>query len=322
MRADRLLSLLLLLQTYGRMTAKMLAEKLEVSERTIHRDIDALSAAGVPVYGEVGRAGGFYLLDSYKTNLTGLTEKEVHALFMLSIPAPLIDLGMSQDLQGALLKLSAALPDNYRQKELDVRQRFHLDSTWWHQLEEPVPFLGIIERAVWGDHRLKIRYRPMFAFEMEQVIDPYGLVAKAGVWYLVYAGGGRVRACGVADLLNVQETDDTFDRPEDFNLADFWRWWCTEQEGSRSNYPVIVRVAERFIPELPNIFGARIREKIIRAEPVDAEGWITLELSFESPMAARSRLLSFGNAVEVLEPLALRKSIEDYAKQIVKLYAN
>lgn len=322
MRADRLLSLLMLLQTHGRMSAKALAERLEVSERTIHRDIDALSAAGVPVYGEAGRAGGFDLLDSYKTTLTGLNEKEVRALFMLSIPAPLSDLGLSDDLQTALLKLSAALPDAYRQDEADVRQRFHLDSTWWHQLEEPIPFLGIIESAVWSDRRLKIRYRLLFALEMERVVEPYGLVAKAGVWYLVYAGGGRVRAYGVADLLDAQLTDESFERPQDFDLGAFWKRWCAEREGSRSDYPVTVRAAERLIPELLHIFGNRVREKIAQAGPVDAEGWITLELSFESPPAARSRLLGFGNAIEVLEPLALRRSIEDYAKQIVKLYAN
>lgn len=144
MRADRLLSLLMLLQIRGRMTARELAKELEVSERTIYRDIDALSIAGVPVYGEPGPEGGYALVDSYRTNLTGLTEGEVRALFMLSIPAPLADLGVSHELRAALPKLSAALPNARRRDEERVRQRFHLDSTWWRQGEERVPHLQTI----------------------------------------------------------------------------------------------------------------------------------------------------------------------------------
>ena len=193
MRADRLLSILMILQARGRVTARELAQELEVSERTIYRDIDALSAAGVPVYGEPGRDGGYALLDRYRTDLTGLTEGEVHALFMLSIPAPLADLGISQELKAALLKLSAALPEARRRDHEWMRQRVHLDSTWWNHGEEPVPPLRTIQQAVWEDRRLYLTYRPLFALEMEQLVDPYGLVAKAGTWHLVCSAKGRVR---------------------------------------------------------------------------------------------------------------------------------
>ena len=159
MRADRLLSLLMLLQTRGQMTAQELAKELEVSERTIYRDMDALSVAGIPIYGEPGPEGGFALLNSYRTNLTGLTEGEVRALFMLSIPAPLADLGVSQELRSALLKLSAALPDSHRRDEAKVRQRFHLDSTWWHQGAEQLPHLSTVHDALWQDRQLHIVYR-------------------------------------------------------------------------------------------------------------------------------------------------------------------
>ena len=195
MRADRLLSLLLLLQARGRLTAPKLAQELEVSERTIYRDIDALSAAGVPVYGEPGRGGGYALLDSYRTNLTGLTEGEVRALFMLSIPKPLTDLGVGQELGAALRKLAAALPSARRDDEQRVRQRFLLDAVGWEQAAESVPHLPTVHRAVWEDRRLHLKYRigPL-AVQIEQTVEPYSLVAKAGDWLVVLRGAGRA-AC-------------------------------------------------------------------------------------------------------------------------------
>src|SRR5512147_2861952 len=153
MRADRLLSLLMLLQARGRMTAQELARELEVSERTIYRDINALSASGVPVYAESGPGGGCALLDSYRTNLTGLTADEARALFMLSIPAPLDQLGVGQELRAALLKLSAALPSSRRPDEERARQRIHIDSLAWFQGEDPVPHLHTLQQAVWQDRR-------------------------------------------------------------------------------------------------------------------------------------------------------------------------
>jgi predicted DNA-binding transcriptional regulator YafY len=320
MRADRLLSLLMLLQTRGRMTAKKLAEELEVSERTIYRDIDALSIAGVPVYGEPGPEGGYALLDSYRTNLTGLSEGEVRALFMLSIPASLAELGVSQELKAALLKLSAALPAAHRHDERLVRQRFHLDSTWWHQGEEAVPHLQTIHQAVWQDRKLYLTYRLPLAIEIEQFVDPYGLVAKAGVWYLVYAISGCMRTHRVSDLLDARMSEESFERPTGFDLAAFWKEWCAEREKSHFYYPVTVRVAPSFLSELSRYFGDYIRVEIAQARPPDAEGWITLELSFESLEAARDRILGFGGGVEVLGPQALRMSVLDFATQIVALY--
>ncbi len=321
MRADRLLSLLMLLQTRGKMTAKTLAEELEVSERTIYRDIDALSVAGVPVYGEPGPEGGYALLDSYRTNLTGLTEGEVRALFMLSIPAPLAELGVSQELKSALLKLSAALPDARRHDEERARQRFHLDSTWWFQDNGSVPHLPIIHQAVWQDCRLFLKYRLPFAIEVEHLVEPYGLVAKAGVWYLVYARDG-IRVHRVSDLLDARMSDQSFARSADFDLAAFWEEWCARREESRADYSVTVRVAPDFVSALPRYFGNRIRARINRAGPPDDEGWITLDLPFESLDAARERILGFGGAVEVLDPLALRMSVLDFATQIVSRYTS
>lgn len=320
MRADRLLSLLMLLQTRGQMTAKALAEALEVSERTIYRDIDALSASGVPVYGEAGPAGGYGLLDSYRTTLTGLTEGEVRALFMLSIPAPLAALGMTQELKTALLKLTAALPVARRQDEVRVRQRFYLDSTWWQQGHESIPHLQTIHQAVWQDRKLWLTYRPLPASQLEQSVEPYGLVAKAGIWYLVCAHHNRVRVHRVADLLDARLCTETFIHPADFDLERFWTSWCMEQEERYTAYTVHVRIAPDFIAALPIYFGDGIRAEIAKAGPSEATGHISLVLSFASLEAARSRLLAFGRGVEVLQPLALRKSLLDFAEQTVALY--
>ncbi len=322
MRADRLLSLLMLLQARGRQTARQLAQELEVSERTIYRDVDALSAAGVPVYGERGTEGGFALLDSYRTTLTGLTEDEVRALFMLNIPSPLEDLGVSQKLRAAMLKLAASLPAARRSEEALVNQRIYLDSSWWFQGQEPAPHLRTIYDAVWQERKLYITRRLPWGIprELTQLVEPYGLVAKAGVWYVVCASQGRVRGHRVAHLADARMAEEHFERPADFDLAAFWQAWCAEFEQSRSYYPVTARVAPHFVAQLPRLFGAQMQERIAQAGPPDEKGRITVELPFESLEEARARLLGLGRAIEVLEPEPLRLSIMDHAAQILEMY--
>lgn len=319
MRADRLLSLMMLLQNRGQMSARELADALEVSERTIYRDIDALSAAGVPVYGEPGRAGGYALLDSYRTTLTGLSDGEVRALFMLSIPAPLHALGVSRELKAALLKLSAALPASRREDEARVRQRIYLDSAAWQQEESP-PLLAVLHRAVWQDRCVLLRYRPPFSLEIERRVAPYSLVAKAGAWYLVFAGGGRVRVQAVAELLGARMLAEPFERPADFDLAAFWEAWCARRAVARFEYAVAVRVAPTAWPDLPHYLGGGVPLPAAPPAP-DAEGWLPLALRFSSLETARSRLLGLGGAVEVLAPEPLRFSLLDHARQIIKVYA-
>jgi predicted DNA-binding transcriptional regulator YafY len=320
MRADRLLSLLMLLQTRGRLTARRLAAELEVSERTIYRDITALSTAGVPVYSETGCTGGFSLVDSYRTQLTGLTEGEARALFMLNIPAPLTELGIGQELKTALLKLSASLPDARRSDQERVHQRFHLDSTGWRQGGEPVPHLPAVQHAVWRDCKLLLFYYLPFFSRIERVVEPYGLVAKAGAWYLVYNFSGRMRVIRLSELLDAQVLPEAFQRRLDFILVDFWEDWCKQVEAQEVGFKANVRIAPGLVGELTRYFGAEIREQIARAAPGDEQGRIVLELSFKSFEAARERLLGFGRAVEVLAPLPLRQSILDYAEQITDLY--
>jgi predicted DNA-binding transcriptional regulator YafY len=302
------------------MTARDLASELEVSERTIYRDINALSGAGIPVYGEPGPEGGYALLDDYRTNLTGLTETEVRALFMLSIPTPLADLGESQNLKSALLKLSAALPATRRHDEELVRQRILIDSTWWNQSNQRVPYIQAIHQAIWQDRKLHIGYQLFFQIPIEQVVDPYSLVAKAGIWFLVWASKKKIRAQRVSNLTSVRITNEYFVRPPDFDLPAFWKDWCDAHKSLMFEYKAYVRIAPEFVPMLPHYFGREIYWGRNQGEKPDDSGSVYLELSFESFEAARERILGFGRGVEVLEPLQLRRSILDYAEQITSLY--
>jgi predicted DNA-binding transcriptional regulator YafY len=319
MRADRLLSLLLLLQTRGRMSASQLAGEFEVCERTIYRDMVALSTAGVPIYAEAGLNGGYQLLDSYRTNLTGLSEGEARALFMLNMPGPLAKLGLSQDLKAAMLKLTAALPESRRLDEERVRQRYYIDSSWWSQAEEPQSHLQTIQQAVWEDRQLVITYTPLFDLQIERVVDPYGLAAKSGSWFLVFARGGRVRARRVVDLLDACLCTEKFERPADFDLGEFWKRWCAEEEQSFSGYSVTARVTKRALPSVIRRFGAGIRDQLVDA-PEGDDGSHILILHFRWIDEARDRLLPFGSSVEVLEPYTLRASIADTAEQTARLY--
>jgi predicted DNA-binding transcriptional regulator YafY len=320
-RAARLLSILILLQTRGRLTARRLARELEVSERTIYRDLDALSGAGVPVYAERGPGGGCALLESYRTNLTGLTEGEVRALFMLSIPAPLSDLGMGEELKAALLKLTAALPEARRPDEELVRQRIHLDPTGWSHPGGPLPHLQTIQRALWDDRRLRLTYSLEFGAHADRLVDPYGLVAKAGVWHLVCAADRRVRVYRVSRVIEAHVTDEPCRRPPDFDLAAFWRDWCAGLAAHRPSYPVTVRVAPALFPLLRRRFGEEIeRASGAEVRTADAEGWLTLVLPFETLPEARECILGCGGAAEVLEPEALRLSVIDFAGQTAAVY--
>jgi predicted DNA-binding transcriptional regulator YafY len=318
MRADRLISLLMLLQSRGKMKANQLAERLEVSERTIYRDIDALSAAGVPVYAESGPQGGFALLDSYQTRLTGLTDEELRVLFMLSIPQPLVELGLSDELKQALLKLSAALPQARRVVEDEFRLRFHLDSAGWEQPHQPLSHLHQVYQAVRQDRRLFIRYRPMFNVILEGWVDPYGLVAKGGAWYLVGSMHGKLVVHPMTDLLEARLGDETFLRPAGFDVALFWQEWRAKKVQAGLSYRVTVRVSPRLIHFLP-FLSAPTRDKV--AEGAAGQDGLLLDLYFESLESARAWLLPHGSGMEVLSPLALRCSMRDYAEQILGVYA-
>jgi len=319
LRADRLLSLLMLLQTRGRMTAEGLATELEVSVRTIYRDLTALSISGIPVYCERGPGGGVGLVEEYRTTLTGLTPDEARALFMMSVPAPLAQLGVDRELKAALLKLSASLPDSRRSDETRARQRIHLDSSWWFQAEDAVPCLQTLQQAVWNDHMMRIKFITFFGRQVEQVVKPYGLVAKANLWHLVYDWQGKVRVVRVSQVVEAELLAETFIRPAEFDLAAFWEQWCAAYE-SQPPFVARVRLLPQVLDSLRYHLEERFRHLLAKNAPPDADGWVTLDLPFESFETARTRLLGLGRAVEVLAPGPLRKSILDYAEQIIDFY--
>jgi predicted DNA-binding transcriptional regulator YafY len=323
MRADRLLSILMLLQSRGRMTAQELAEEHEVSVRTIYRDIDALSTAGVPVYAERGPGGGCALVEGYRTSLTGLTKDEVRALFVLGIPASLDELGLSHELRTALRKLAAALPEAQRSDEVMARQQIHLDWEGWSQ-PEPGPHLKVMQQAVWENRRLHLAYRELVGphgfRRYERLVEPYGLVAKAGRWHLVCAGDGRLRVYRVSRILDAHITDEPFERPPDFDLTTFWKSWCAGRKETRPSYSATVRVSPKLAPFLSLHLGDSVTGQVAGAGLPDDKGWITLTLAFETLEQARSHILGFGAAIEVLEPEPLRLSVIDFAQQIAEFY--
>jgi predicted DNA-binding transcriptional regulator YafY len=320
MRADRLLSIMMTLQTQGRATAQELAKELEVSERTIYRDITALSTAGVPVYTERGPGGGISLVESYRTDLTGLSPAEARALFMLSIPAPLADLGVDQELKAALLKLNAALSSAGRQEEIKIRQRLHLDSVWWQQGTQPLPYLETLRRAVWDDRVIDITYSSLHGIPIEKRVHPYGLVAKTNVWYLVW-DEQHIGVTRVSRIEKVNTLAETFTRPPDFDLAKFWTLWCERYERDWPRYQAQVCISPQIAALLKNSLTPELQQQIEDGLNNSPDEWLTLTITFETFEHARSRILGWGAAAKVLAPRALRDSIHDYAQQIDTLYS-
>jgi predicted DNA-binding transcriptional regulator YafY len=335
MRADRLLSILMLLQARGRMTAQELAGELEVSERTIYRDLEALHTAGVPVLAERGPGGGCELPEKYRTNLTGLTEPEVRGLFLSAVPGPLADLGMGKALEAAMLKLAASLPDMHREDVARVRGRIHVDTAEWFRPQEAVPHLKTIEEAVWRDRRLSITYRRTEGLVVKRRIEPYGLVAKGNVWYVVGAivqrpqiyGVSRVKSARsmvqvyrVSRIMAAELTEEGFERPDNFDLAGFWAQWCEEFQDSLPRYTATLRFSPGLVPALPRIYGEGVRALIDGAEPPDEQGWIAFTLTFDSFEAACGSVLGLGTGAEVLEPPELREAVLDLASRVVDFY--
>jgi predicted DNA-binding transcriptional regulator YafY len=318
MRADRLLSILLLLQTHRRLTARELAKRLEVSERTIHRDMEALGAAGVPVLAERGTGGGWSLLEGYRTNLTGLTGAEIQALFLARPSHLLADLGLRQAAEAALIKVFAALPSMARRDAEYTRQRLHIDGAGWHQAAEAVPYLLPLQEAIWLERRLALTYQRGDGATVERVIDPLGLVAKGGVWYLVAAVEGEARSYRVSRVQSAQMLDEPCIRPPAFDLAAYWEQSTADFKANLPRYPATLRADPAIISAM------RYADRYARVEhvgPPDADGWLSVAMLFEEEHTACEYVLRFGPRVEVVEPQALRERVMDAAQRIVALYA-
>ncbi|MER5436417.1 WYL domain-containing protein [Streptomyces sp. NPDC002588] len=327
MRAARLIKMVLLLQSRPAMTAAELARELEVSERTVTRDAQALSEAGVPVYAERGRAGGYRLVGGYRTRLTGLARSEAEALFLSGVPGALREMGLEDVASAARLKVSAALLPSLRDAPRAAAQRFHLDAPAW--FEEPVPpaLLPVVADAVWDDRRVRARYRRGGAGEVERELEPYGLVLKAGIWYLCARvlgdenRGGVFRTYRIDRFAGVEELKDRFSRDEEFDLPAFWGEQAERFARSILRADVVLRLSETGMRRLAHaVDPVAARDALAGAGEPDERGRVTVTLRVESEDVAHTQLTALGAEAEVLSPEPLRKRFAQDAARLAELY--
>jgi predicted DNA-binding transcriptional regulator YafY len=319
MRASRLVSLLLLLQTRGGMTAAELSRELEVSVRTIHRDVDALSASGVPIYAERGPHGGVRLVDGYRTRLTGMTGEEAEALFLSGLPGPAAELGLGTVVAAARLKVLAALPTELRARASRLVERFHLDAAAWFQADEPVRHLQALSEAVWESRRLKIRYNRGDK-TVDRVLEPIGLVLKAGVWYMVAVTDGQPRTYRGSRVSDATVLDERFERPKDFDLATFWAESSAAYERDTPRVEVTLRIAPSRVDNLRACVGSRVVDAAEILDRPDPDGWRHYRLRLEWPYEAASQILAVGPDCEVLEPIDIRERVGRLAAKVAARY--
>ncbi|UED87162.1 helix-turn-helix transcriptional regulator [Streptomyces profundus] len=323
MRADRLLSLLLLLQNRGRLTAPELAAELEVSVRTVYRDVEALAATGVPVYAERGPAGGYRLLDGYRTRLTGLTDAEADSLFLAGMPGPASELGLGAELAAAQLKLRAALPAELGARAARVAERFHLDAPGWFRETESVPRLATVAQGVWDQRVLAVEYRG-WRRSGERELCPLGLVLKGGIWYLLATRGApddEARTYRVSRLDTVRLSAATFERPAGFDLGAHWAASTRRLAEARFRQRATLRISPRGAKLLTMFFGAAGAEALNGAEPSTPEGWLRVELPVETEVIAVGDLLRLGVEAEVLAPASLRAAVAETVRGLAHRYA-
>lgn len=313
MKADRLISLLLLLQSRRRCTARTLAETLEVSERTIYRDVDALGAAGVPVYAERGSTGGIALADGYRRALTHFNEDEIRALFV-SGASPLADLGLGHGLDRALEKLRGGLADVQRRAAEESRSRIHLDQRRWNQEEPSRELLTALRRAVWDDRRLRIRYEDRNRKVTARTIDPLGLVSKAGVWYAIARSGSEMRSFRVERIRTIEELPERFERPAEFDLERYWSE-STRRFAQESRSEICIatmRVRDGALE--------RVTSSYWPAEVVSEGGETIVRVTFPGHDVAVFQAIAWIDCAHVVEPADLRDHIEARARQALETY--
>jgi predicted DNA-binding transcriptional regulator YafY len=319
MRASRLLSILMLLQARGRMTAPALAAEVEVSIRTVYRDIDQLSAAGVPVYAERGREGGFALLDGWRTRLTGLTASEAQALFMAGLPGPAAELGLGDVMRAAQRKLLAALPPGWQADANRVSARFHLDPLGWFRSAAPADHLPAIAEAVWTERRIEVRYESWNGIS-DRALDPLGLVLKSGIWYLVASHDGKMRTFRLSSILSLTVLETHFARPPAFDLARYWSDATQTFETGIYRDAAILRVSPKGLGLLHGLAPAVADAARRTAETPDKDGWTRVTIPIESIDHAAHDLLNLRAEAEVLAPPALRQRLVQTARQFAALY--
>lgn len=315
-RADRLLSIVLLLQTRGRQTASQLASELEVSVRTIYRDVLALGNAGIPVYGD---STGYQLVEGYRTQLTGLTPDEARGLVLAWLPGAAADLGLAEAVAAAQLKLVAALPEALRERATRMRERFHLDAPGWYHDGDSSDYLAAVADAVWRQQVISVRYEN-WTRVVSRRLEPFGLVLKAGKWYLVAQAGRGVRTFRVNQIRELSVLPDQFDWPEGFDLAAYWREHIVEFRTRLRRGEALVRLSPAALDRLSHLMGRAVADAAAAGEP-QPDGWLLARLPIESDSHAEAEFLRLGTQVEVLEPTSLRERLTTTVAGLAKLYA-
>ncbi|ALC80352.1 MULTISPECIES: helix-turn-helix transcriptional regulator [Bacillus] len=317
MRGDRLISIILNLQNKGRLTTKELAEQLEVSERTIHRDMEALSRSGIPVVADRGKRGGWRLLDNYETKLTGLKETEIGALFIGPSLHLLHDLGLANSSKEARNKLIASLPSIYREYAKSVWERIYIDNSTWKDKKEKVDSFEILKEAIWNDNQLKILHRKPDGEIKESNVNPLGLVAKGSVWYLIASRSGVIRSYRASRIMSATPLQETFIRPIEFNLADYWEESKKEFIEKLPSYQVEAEAAPSIIPRLR--FTGRFIQSI-EVEELSISAWKKIAFTFDTEEEAAAYLLGYGDQIKVNKPKQLQEKIRKMAEAVVELY--
>lgn len=322
MRASRLVNLLLLLQSRGGLTAAQLSRELEVSVRTVHRDVEELSAAGVPIFAERGPLGGIRLVDGYRTRLTGMTADEAEALFLAGLPGPAAQLGLGTVVAAAQLKVMAALPPELRSRASRIVERFHLDVAGWFHAGDTVPHLATLSAAVWEGRALRISYERGSGSRdpVERTVGPLGLVLKGGMWYVIGATDGQIRTYRASRVLDATLLDGRVERPAGFDLATYWAESSAAYERDVPTIDVTVRVPSDRRWKIADVFGQAAVDAAVRLEEPDPDGWERLRLTLTWPEEVPGKLLSIGSSLEVLGPPDLRDEVRATAGRILERY--
>ncbi len=315
-RADRLFQIVQFLRGGRLVTARQLSERLEVSERTIYRDIDALSAAGIPVYGDSGPGGGFRLFDGYRTKLTGLDSDETEAMLLVGLPGAAQAMGLGDAANRARNKLLVALPGTDGDKASRIAGRFHLDTADWYRAARPTPLLVRVARAVLDRQLLTMTYQS-WTVKREWTVEPFGLVLKAGNWYLVANAKRKIRSFNVADIHALDVLPDRFSPPAEFDLATWWAESAQSFEKRLRPGTAILRASPVGLQRL-RLLGSFAGEAVAKAEPTGNDGWHIVKLPLETIESAAPALLGIGPEIDVIEPVALGVEIARLAKLVLR----
>ncbi|MBD7965912.1 helix-turn-helix transcriptional regulator [Fictibacillus norfolkensis] len=317
MRADRLISILLLLQNHEKMTTKALAKELEVTERTIHRDMEALSAAGIPVLAERGKHGGWRLVDQYRTRLTGLKDSELKTLFLSPSFQLLSDLGYTKDWKEARHKLLAALPNTLQTHADHLWNRIYIDTDSWKQSTQETTALGLLQQAIWEERKIKITYEKANKETSERTVEPLGLVAKGRTWYLIAVSIEDMKNFRVSRIKSVELLNEAFIRPANFNLADYWTESKHQFVQNLPVFEVDVEASPSIIQRLS--FSGRFAQVVSTGSP-NENGWIPVKLTFDTKQEAAAYIIGFGDQMKIVSPHSLIESVKEIGECALSLY--